>query len=139
MKIVRLGLKSETVADLGIKAAGKVIAKLHYDPFAGCDDAAIRRWHIFALYFTEFGVCPTWAMDHVCWLRRQDFNLPEDFLALEPKPAWMPAPSERFKVGWPSFFDATAKLSDAKIAEALEAAEERHEIDRRPKRRRRRA
>src|SRR6476469_3025680 len=53
MQIAKTGLKSATIADLGLKAAAKVewtIYDPYYDPFAHCDDAGKREWRLFELY-----------------------------------------------------------------------------------------
>ena len=49
MRIAKLGLESETVADLGVKAAAKVLCTIvtpNYDPYAGLSDEAILGWPV---------------------------------------------------------------------------------------------
>ncbi|GMO40945.1 DUF3102 domain-containing protein [Bradyrhizobium sp. TM233] len=70
MKIVRLGLKSEMVADLGLQAAAKTVSVYRdpeYDPFHGASDAEVHEWLAFRLFIGRF-VRPDHADHHVEWL-----------------------------------------------------------------------
>ncbi len=78
MKIAELGLPAETVADMGLKAAAKVIGAIHdpyYDMWHGCDDEAKRQWLLFII----FGIHP----DHVEWLRQRPFATVDEWLGEE--------------------------------------------------------
>ena len=49
MRIAKLALESETVADLGVKAAAKILCTIvtpNYDPYAGLSDEAILGWPV---------------------------------------------------------------------------------------------
>ncbi len=74
------GLKSATVADLGIRFLGKmkqsgIIASPKYDPFHHCDDEGKRQWLLFML----FGQHPS----HVEYLLQKQFRTPDEWLGDE--------------------------------------------------------
>jgi Protein of unknown function (DUF3102) len=71
MKIVRLGFKSATVADIGLKVAARALSVIHddmYDPFYGSAEIEIREWLLFTLFLTRTGYSPEAADSHVEWL-----------------------------------------------------------------------
>jgi hypothetical protein len=71
------GLKSATVADLGVRFLGKmkqvhVIISPGYDPFFHCDGEGKRQWRLFMLC----GMHPS----HVEWLLQKQFRTPDEWL-----------------------------------------------------------
>jgi hypothetical protein len=74
------GLKSATVADLGIRFLGKmkqsgVIRSPEYDPFTHCDEEGKRQWLLFLLFGAH--------SQHVEWLLQKQFKTPEEWLGEE--------------------------------------------------------
>lgn len=122
MKIVRLGFKSETVADLGLKAAAGAIAVIRdptYNVWAGLGAEEIREWLLFSL----FGVHP----QHVEWLRQREFRSPDEWLGeigAECRRRWgMREPSPRFIDDWKAF---RAEHSTTSLDEAARAMDHRY-------------
>jgi hypothetical protein len=116
------GLKSATVADLGIRFLGKmkqsgVIRSPGYDPFASRDEEGIRQWLLFML----FGAHP----QHVEWVLQKQFKTPEEWLGEEgtkwrriwgnPKPEVGPG----FLMRWSAFQVEHAADSIADVEAAL--------------------
>ena len=116
MKIVRLGFKSATVADLGLKMAANTIAIIetrNYDPFIGCSEAETCEWLLFGLYLrkTHHPQLED-ALDHLEWLLqgRRMFPLPDDWLG-EKGTIWrtrcgygrFARPTAEFLEGWSSY------------------------------------
>ena len=74
------GLKSATVADLGVRFLGKmkqagIIRSPGYNPFFHCDEEGKRQWLLFML----FGAHP----EHVEWVLQKQFRTPDEWLGEE--------------------------------------------------------
>lgn len=108
MKIVRLGLKSATVADLGIKGASKCIGQYvdkYYDPFYHCDAAGKEAWLRFTEFMMEFlGWEHEAAGAHIEWVLQRQFRTPDEWLGSEGatfrKTCTIREPSTGFKEAW---------------------------------------
>ena len=127
MKIVRLGLNSATVADIGLKAAGSAIAVIHdpfYNPFANCDETGIRDWHVFNHFLVEECNHSTEdACRHTEWLLQKQYRTPCEWLA---DTRWrarlgMREPSAELKSGWASFLARYQNHSAAEVIALIEA------------------
>ena len=110
MKIVRLGFKSETVADIGIKAASKVLALDYGDPFDWCEGDADRlEYAVFRKMLLESGVHPDGVEHHITWLLRHDFKTPSEWLGdegAEFRKRWrMKEPTKKSKKFWAAFLE----------------------------------
>jgi hypothetical protein len=118
-----LGLKSATVADLGLRMLGKMEAggKLYdelYDPFHHCDDEGERQWKLFIL----FGVDSA----HVEWLLQRQFATPDDWIGEEGarfRRQWCKDPvfPDTFKASWAEFQREHAVDTMAELDAALSA------------------
>jgi hypothetical protein len=82
MRIVELGFKSSTVADLGLQAAARVMTVITtdgYDPFFGSTEAEIKEWLLFILFLARENHWGVKAAElHVEWLMqgKDEFPLP---------------------------------------------------------------
>lgn len=122
MKIVRLGLKSETVADLGVKAASKVVSVIkdpHYDPFHHCDREGKRQWILFACFLNLEGWHPDDVGRHCEWVLQRQFKSPEEWLGKEGRvfrSQWgLREPSLKFKELWDAFLSAHPDTDEADL------------------------
>ncbi len=120
MRVAKLGLKSETVADLGLRAAAKVVLAIHdtsYNVFAGCGEEAQRQWLLFGL----FGI----PWQHIEWLRQRPFATPDEWLGEEGakfRRTWgMREPSGESKAVWTVFQTTHHKTPRAEIEARLGA------------------
>ncbi len=119
MKIVRLGFKSETVADLGIKAAAKAIAVIHdpdYNPFAHCTEDQAHEWKLFACYFAQYFGSEDAADRHTEWILQRQFKSPSDWLGEEGKTfrsqCGMREIHDAFRDGWKKFLEQFGDETD---------------------------
>lgn len=146
MKIVRLGFKSATVADLGLQAAANAIAVIHdhgYDPFYGSSEIEVREWLLFMLFLSRTAMPIEEAHRHVEWLLQGKDTFPlNDWLGPKGE-VWRgrcgyrrPAFGNGFLTDWQAFREGNISLSRAEI-EALLDAEPKTEEGVRKKGRRR--
>jgi hypothetical protein len=80
MKIAKLGLKSETVAFLGIKAAAEVITLAYPDPFAEKSEADNREFALYMLFGIHGGYTLEAAEQYCQWLARRGWTSPTEWL-----------------------------------------------------------
>jgi hypothetical protein len=116
----QLGLKSATVADLGLRFLGKMnvagaFETPWYNPFTHCDAEGQRQWGLFIL----FGVHDA----HVEWLLNHQWSNPDEWLGEEGakyrQRFRMREPSKRFLGQWKAFQEQHAAISIAEIKAAL--------------------
>ena len=127
MKIVRLGFKSETVADIGIKAASKSIALDYGDPFDWCEGEPDRHeYAVFQKFLFERGYNPDGLEDHVHWILRHDFETPSEWLGEEGakyRRRWgMKEPTKKIKKAWTRFLKKHRDISIEDIQAEVEAS-----------------
>jgi hypothetical protein len=110
MKIARLDLPAEAVAEIGLKGAAEALCAIrdpNYDPFAHCDEAGKRQW----LLFTLFGV--PWP--HVEWILQRQFTTPDHWLGPEGaayRGTWkMPEPPDSCRRAWAKFQERPQRRS----------------------------
>lgn len=134
MKIVRLGFKSATVADIGLKAAARTLSVIHddmYDPFHGSSETEIREWLLYTLFLSRAaGWNVESAASHVEWLLQGKKTFPlNDWLGAKGD-RWRacqgyrnrkPAEGSQFVKDWHSFRDENSAQSRAEIEALLEA------------------
>jgi hypothetical protein len=131
MKIVRLGFKSETVADLGLQAAANTFAVIHdhgYDPFYGSSEAKVREWLLFMLFLSRNNMHVEDAHRHVEWLLQGKDTFPLiDWLGAKGQ-AWrtrcgFPRPDigSGFLRTWQAFRDDNIERPRADIEALLDA------------------
>jgi hypothetical protein len=80
MQVARSGLKSATVADLGLQAAAKAIALQYPDPFDGTPPEELLEWHLFMLWQMRQGRRCENAGHHCEWLKRNCWASPSEWL-----------------------------------------------------------
>ena len=136
MHIARLGLKSATVADLGLRGAAKAIMVIDdpgYDVFVGCSEEDQRQWLLYAL----FGV----PLPSIEWIRQKPFQTPDEWIGPEGaafRRGWgMRAHSPEGRAAWAAFQHQHRDTSRADIEAQL--AERETQQDRAPVARRARA
>lgn len=91
MKIAKLGLKSETVAVLGIKAASEAIVLAYPDPFAQKTDEDNREWALYMLYGVAAGIRAEDSERACHWLARNGWNTPDE---------WQSETGDRYRAFW---------------------------------------
>lgn len=129
MRIAALGLKSETVADIGLKAAAKVMWTIetpNYNPYAHVCDAEVVRWELFKLFIVR--ECD-WRVEGACyhieWVLQKQFSTVEEWLGEEGHKfrrfwgARKTAPE--FIANWARFAEAHSALDAGNISEQLVA------------------
>lgn len=127
MKIAELGLKSETVAVLGLKGASKVIAQIcddSYNPWFLCDERAKRDWHLFMLFLVRHsGYRPEQAWAHTEYLLQKQFVTPCEYLGDEGarwrKNCRMREPSPEFQALWAEFLANNTQRLTADLHQEL--------------------
>ena len=137
MKIAKLGLKSATVADIGLNAAAKVITLAYPDPFSDDPEEGLQEWSIWALFLLDSGHPADGVDHHMHWLRRNGWYSPSEYYGAEGdlyrKRLGMHPLSEKMKANW---FAYLAKHKD-RPREEIEAkcqviAEGQPELECRP-------
>ncbi len=107
MKIAGLGLKSATVAVLGLNAAAKTIMLQYPDPFADDPEEVLTEWDIFALFLMRLGVFGEAADQHRHWMRRNGWNSPSEWYSEDGdryrKRVGMRPVGEEAKTEWAAF------------------------------------
>jgi ParB-like chromosome segregation protein Spo0J len=103
------------------------------DPFAHCNQAGEREWHLFILFLSHKNWNhPEAAAYHVEYLLRKEFKDPDEFLGEEGRRfrhGWWPSerrrnqnePSNKFKQAWAAFKQANAEKTQADIIAETEA------------------
>ncbi len=128
MKIAKSGLESATVADIGLRAAGKVMGQITnpgYDPFAICDEADKRDWHLFILWLNvACGYEVDGAECHTEWILQRQFKNPAEWMGSEGdefrKRSFIPLKMPRKTVkGWHTFYAAHEHRTLADIVSEL--------------------
>lgn len=107
MKIAKLGLETETVAVLGIKAASQAIRVAYPDPFAEKTEADKREFALYVLMAMGDGMSSESAEAHIMWLARNGWKSPSEWLS-ETGDRYreffnMRQPSEKFRNAWCAF------------------------------------
>lgn len=125
MRIAKLGLKSETVAFLGIKAASEAITVAYPDPFAEKSDEDRREFMIFMLFGIKSGAGPEFVVGYNEWLARQGWKSPSEWIG-ETGDNWrklwgMKPTSDDDKAAWTEFRDGYAEATAAEVKAMLEA------------------
>jgi hypothetical protein len=128
MKVVRLGFKSATVADIGLKAAASAIFVIHdedYDPFYGSTEAEIREWLLFTLFLSRTTTNVEGAAHHVEWLLQGKETFPLNDWLGEKGQAWRSFWGTRpigkgFLRDWHAFRDANISRHRSEIEAMLE-------------------
>ncbi len=123
MKIAGLGLKSATVAVLGLNAAAKTIMLQYPDPFAGDSEEILTEWNLYALYLMRSGVRNEHA-GHSCeWLRRNGWNSPSEWFSDDGdryrKGFGMRTMPEEVKTEWAAFLAENRSRSTEHIGEEV--------------------
>ena len=108
MKIAGLGLKSATVAVLGLNAAAKAIVLQYPDPYAGDSEEILSEWNLYAMYLMRSGLRNEHA-GHSCeWLRRNGWNSPSEWFSDDGdryrKMFGMRTMPEEVKTEWAAFY-----------------------------------
>jgi Protein of unknown function (DUF3102) len=145
MRIVELGFKSTTVADMGLQAAANammVITDDAYDPFFGNTDLEIKEWLLFMIFLgreDHMGIQA--ACEHVEWLLQGKDTFPLNAWLGEEGERWRrihcyrsPKHSPRFLRAWKRFLEKNKRRTRKNIEAELnalgraeeEAAPERH-------------
>jgi Protein of unknown function (DUF3102) len=147
MKIASSGLKSATVADLGLNAAAKALLIHLPDPFAETPEEELQEWRLFHLFLMEKVGWRNASAYHQCeWLKRNGWTSPNEWMG-EEGDRWRkrigyrrPMPTET-KAAWFSFLAERCTWQrediDAAVIRLTEA--EAPEQERAPRRRRRAA
>ena len=144
MKIAGLGLKSATVAVLGLNAAAKTIMLQYPDPFADDPEDTLNEWRLWALFLMRHGVRNEYATHRCEWLRRNGWGAPSEWYSDDGgryrKRFGMRTMPEEVKSEWASFLAANRNMSnDALDAEVVRITEaEPPEPPPKPTRKRRR-
>lgn len=132
MKVSKSGLKTATIADLGLKAAAQAIMLHMPDPFDGDSDEAMQEWRIFLLWKIRQGLPGEGAEGHCHWLRRNGWETPSVWFGVEGDKFraainLSPLP-ERLKINWAAFLaaniDRTHDDLEAEIHRLAEAQPE---------------
>ena len=128
MKIAGLGLKSATVAVLGLNAAAKTIMLQYPDPFADDPEDVLTEWNLYGLYLMRSGI-PNEHAGHRCeWLRRNGWNSPSEWFSNDgdryrKKLGFRPMPAE-VKTEWSEFLAENRSRSPEHIgAEVIRITE----------------
>ncbi|QKC83943.1 DUF3102 domain-containing protein [Mesorhizobium sp. NZP2077] len=112
MKIAKLGLKSEMVSFLGIKAAAEVITLSYPDPFTEKSKDDLREWALYMIMAVRDGLSLGAAESHCHWLARQNWKTPSEWLGDrgERYRAFfkMKQPSGAHRDAWRAFIEANA-------------------------------
>ena len=81
MRIANSGLKSATIADLGLAAAAKAIVLNLPDPWADIPADELKEWNLFYLWLVKHASFQTkGAASHVSWLQRQGWTAPTEWM-----------------------------------------------------------
>jgi hypothetical protein len=105
-----------------------------------------REWDLFILFMVRHIRWPAYAADdHVCWLKRYDFNTPSEWMGAEgdkwrskfsvSKGGWVPEPSDTAKREWNDLLAQTRDLDRVAINKIIGEEDEalRAEIAAAPK------
>jgi hypothetical protein len=114
----------EQVIALCIKHGIGVIYDESYNPFAHCDEAGIRDWHLFVLFFAaRVGWRHEGACQHIEWILQRQFKTPCEYLGEEGtkfRAQWgMPEPGDRFKDGWRAYLAEHEGWTLSQIEDAM--------------------
>jgi Protein of unknown function (DUF3102) len=84
MRIAASGLKTATVADLGLQAAAKALTIYLPDPFGETPEEELQEWRLFALFLMEGGGWRNRNAYHHCeWLKRNGWTSPNEWMGEE--------------------------------------------------------
>jgi hypothetical protein len=125
MQLARRGVKSATVAVLGLKGAAQAL-QLEYGfhrPLYDGTESERRDWGLFALFLrTQHGLPVWYVQNHIDWIGRHDFLSPDEWLGSEGRAFswWGKARGEGLLADWRSFRDSRGDLQLKEIENELE-------------------
>ena len=79
MKIARSGLRSATVADLGLQGAAESLV-FHIDYWSDLAEPELLEWRLFVLWLASLGQHVVGARMHTEWLRRGSIKTPSEWM-----------------------------------------------------------